>query len=52
MERDPVQGGDRIGRLAGQRLLEGTQKRLDFLPERHTDFIFRFSARNSGSSAC
>jgi rod shape determining protein RodA len=28
------------GRMTGQGLLEGTQKRFAFLPEQHTDFIF------------
>jgi rod shape determining protein RodA len=28
------------GQLTGQGLLEGSQKRLAFLPEQHTDFIF------------
>ncbi|MEO0143279.1 MAG: FtsW/RodA/SpoVE family cell cycle protein, partial [candidate division WOR-3 bacterium] len=28
------------GRLFGKGFLSGTQKRLEFLPERHTDFIF------------
>ena len=28
------------GGLAGKGFLEGTQKRFDFLPEQHTDFIF------------
>jgi rod shape determining protein RodA len=28
------------GRLTGQGLLEGSQKRFAFLPEQHTDFIF------------
>jgi len=36
------------GRLAGKGLLAGTQKRLSFLPNRHTDFIFSTVAEELG----
>ncbi|MCD4651462.1 MAG: FtsW/RodA/SpoVE family cell cycle protein, partial [Candidatus Cloacimonetes bacterium] len=47
--RDPLGAGYQIiqakiaigsGGCCGKGFLEGTQKNLDFLPERHTDFIF------------
>jgi len=47
--RDPLGAGYQIlqariavgsGGLMGKGFLQGTQKNLDFLPERHTDFIF------------
>ncbi|MCC6443344.1 MAG: rod shape-determining protein RodA [Armatimonadetes bacterium] len=46
---DPLESGYHIiqsriaigsGRLMGKGLLHGTQNRLEFLPEQHTDFIF------------
>ena len=40
MARHPVAGGDRVRGLFGKGFLEGTQKRLAFLPAQHTDFIF------------
>jgi rod shape determining protein RodA len=36
------------GRLLGKGLLAGTQKRLSFLPNRHTDFIFSCTAEELG----
>jgi rod shape determining protein RodA len=36
------------GRWFGKGLLAGTQKRLDFLPNRHTDFIFSCIAEEFG----
>jgi rod shape determining protein RodA len=36
------------GRLLGKGLLAGTQKRLSFLPNRHTDFIFSCVAEELG----
>lgn len=48
-EGDPLGSGYQIiqskvaigsGRLFGKGFLEGTQKKLEFLPEQHTDFIF------------
>lgn len=36
------------GRLFGQGWLSGAQNRLDFLPERHTDFIFSCLAESCG----
>lgn len=55
--RDPLGAGyqaiqSRIaigsGMLHGKGFLEGTQKNLDFLPERHTDFIFSVIAEEFG----
>jgi rod shape determining protein RodA len=36
------------GRLLGKGFLHGTQKRLGFLPNRHTDFIFSAIAEETG----
>jgi len=36
------------GRIFGKGYLQGTQKRLGFLPNRHTDFIFSCIAEESG----
>jgi rod shape determining protein RodA len=36
------------GRLWGKGFLQGTQNRLDFLPEKHTDFIFAVVAEEWG----
>jgi rod shape determining protein RodA len=36
------------GRLWGKGFLQGTQNRLDFLPEKHTDFIFAVLAEEWG----
>jgi rod shape determining protein RodA len=55
--RDPMGAGyqaiqSRIaigsGMLQGKGFLEGTQKNLNFLPERHTDFIFSVIAEEFG----
>jgi rod shape determining protein RodA len=56
-ERDPLGAGYHIiqskiavgsGQLFGKGFLEGTQSRLQFLPERHTDFIFSVLAEEWG----
>ncbi|MBE0618560.1 MAG: rod shape-determining protein RodA [Proteobacteria bacterium] len=56
-ERDPLGAGYHIiqskiavgsGQLFGKGFLEGTQVRLQFLPERHTDFIFSVLAEEWG----
>ena len=56
-ERDPLGAGYHIiqskigvgsGGLWGKGLVEGTQSRLDFLPEKHTDFIFTIFAEELG----
>ncbi len=36
------------GGLSGRGFMEGTQSRLDFLPEKHTDFIFTMLAEDFG----
>jgi len=36
------------GGLSGRGFMEGTQSRLDFLPEKHTDFIFTTLAEEFG----
>jgi rod shape determining protein RodA len=38
------------GGLFGQGFLEGPQKRLKFLPEQHTDFIYAVIGEEMGSS--
>lgn len=56
-ERDPQGAGYHIrqsqiavgsGRLLGKGLFQGTQKKLGFVPERHTDFIFATFAEEFG----
>lgn len=56
-ERDPLGGGYHIiqskigigsGGLFGKGFAEGTQSRLNFLPEKHTDFIFTMFAEEMG----
>ncbi|HET9679480.1 MAG TPA: rod shape-determining protein RodA [Gammaproteobacteria bacterium] len=56
-ERDPLGAGYHIiqskiavgsGGLFGKGWLNGTQSQLDFLPERHTDFIFAVLAEELG----
>lgn len=55
--RDPRGAGYQIiqskiaigsGGLTGKGLLEGSQSRLDYLPERHTDFIFSIAGEEFG----
>lgn len=40
------------GRIFGKGYLSGTQKRLGFLPNRHTDFIFSSIAEETGLIGC
>jgi rod shape determining protein RodA len=40
------------GRLVGKGLLQGTQKRLGFLPNRHTDFVFSSLGEELGLVGC
>jgi len=40
------------GRLIGKGLLQGTQKRLGFLPNRHTDFVFSSLGEELGLLGC
>jgi len=56
-ERDPLGAGYHIiqskigigsGGLFGKGLAQGTQSQLNFLPERHTDFIFSILAEEMG----
>lgn len=56
-ERDPLGAGFHIiqskiavgsGGIWGKGLLKGTQNQLNFLPERHTDFIFTMLAEELG----
>ena len=56
-ERDPLGSGYHIiqskiavgsGGIFGKGWLEGTQSQLDFLPERHTDFIFAVAGEEFG----
>lgn len=56
-ERDPLGAGYHIiqskigigsGGLMGKGLGDGTQSRLNFLPEKHTDFIFTIFAEETG----
>ncbi|MFU8855725.1 MAG: rod shape-determining protein RodA [Deferrisomatales bacterium] len=60
-ERDPLGAGYHIiqskiavgsGQLLGKGFLQGTQVRLQFLPERHTDFIFSVLAEEWGLVGC
>ena len=57
-EADPLGSGYHItqskiamgsGGLTGRGLLQGTQSRLNFLPEKHTDFIFTTLAEEFGA---
>lgn len=56
-DRDPLGAGYHIrqskiavgsGMIFGKGYLQGTQKKLSFLPEQHTDFIFSVSAEEWG----
>ena len=56
-DRDPLGAGYQIiqskiaigsGGLSGKGFLQGTQSYLDFLPEKHTDFIFTLFAEEHG----
>ncbi|MEL7415447.1 MAG: FtsW/RodA/SpoVE family cell cycle protein, partial [Pseudomonadota bacterium] len=56
-ELDPLGAGYHItqskialgsGGISGRGLMEGTQSRLNFLPEKHTDFIFTTLAEEFG----
>jgi rod shape determining protein RodA len=56
-DRDPLGAGYQIiqskiaigsGGLSGKGFLKGTQSYLDFLPEKHTDFIFTLFAEEQG----
>ena len=56
-ERDPLGSGYHIlqskiaigsGGLGGKGFMEGTQAQLNFLPEKHTDFIFTMFAEEMG----
>lgn len=40
------------GQIFGKGWLEGTQSQLNFLPERHTDFIFAVLAEEAGFVGC
>lgn len=60
-DKDPLGSGYQIiqskiaigsGGLLGKGLLEGTQKRLAFLPEQHTDFIFSVVGEELGFFVC
>ncbi len=60
-ERDPLGAGYHIlqskiavgsGGLWGKGFMKGTQSQLDFLPEKHTDFIFTMLAEEIGLMGC
>jgi rod shape determining protein RodA len=60
-ERDPLGAGYHIiqskiavgsGQVLGKGFLQGTQVRLQFLPERHTDFIFSVLGEEWGLAGC
>lgn len=60
-ERDPLGAGYHImqskitlgsGGLFGKGFLEGTQSHLNFIPEKHTDFIFTILAEEFGMVGC
>ncbi|MHB8764261.1 MAG: rod shape-determining protein RodA [Deferrisomatales bacterium] len=60
-ERDPLGAGYHIiqskiavgsGQILGKGYLKGTQAHLQFLPERHTDFIFSVLAEEWGFAGC
>lgn len=56
-ERDPLGAGYHIlqskialgaGGMSGRGLMQGTQSQLNFLPEKHTDFLFAVFAEETG----
>ncbi len=60
-ESDPLGAGYHVvqskiaigsGRLWGTGYLQGSQNRLEFLPEQHTDFVFAVFAEEWGFSGC
>jgi rod shape determining protein RodA len=60
-ERDPLGAGYHIlqskialgsGGIFGKGLMQGTQSQLNFLPEKHTDFIFTMLAEELGMAGC
>ena len=60
-ESDPLGAGYHVvqskiaigsGQLWGKGYLQGSQNRLEFLPEQHTDFIFSVFAEEWGFSGC
>lgn len=60
-DRDPLGAGYHIiqsqiaigsGQLLGKGYLHGSQNRLDFLPARHTDFIFSVFSEEWGFAGC
>ena len=60
-ESDPLGAGYHVvqskiaigsGRLWGKGYLQGSQNRLEFLPEQHTDFVFAVFAEEWGFSGC
>ena len=60
-DRDPLGAGYQIiqskiavgsGGLSGKGFLKGTQSYLDFLPEKHTDFIFTLFSEEFGFIGC
>lgn len=60
-ERDPLGGGYHViqskigigsGGFLGKGFGEGTQSRLNFLPEKHTDFVFTIFAEEFGFVGC
>ena len=59
--RDPMGAGYHVtqskiaigsGGMDGKGFLEGTQAKLNFLPEKHTDFIFTLWAEEQGLTGC
>ena len=60
-EEDPLGSGYHIlqskialgsGGIFGKGLLHGTQSQLNFLPEKHTDFVFTMLAEELGMAGC
>jgi rod shape determining protein RodA len=60
-DRDPLGAGYHViqsqiaigsGKLFGKGFLHGTQNRLNFLPEQHTDFIFAVFSEEWGLIGC
>ncbi len=60
-ESDPLGAGYHVlqskiaigsGRVWGKGYLQGSQNRLEFLPEQHTDFVFAVFAEEWGFSGC